>query len=94
MPDFNFVGAAYTAQSLTQDAQDLVNMYPQIDAYLNTKSVVADADRQVMALYPRAGLTTLATPGPSAQVRGLRQLRTHLPDGRHRHRSRHKSRPG
>lgn len=74
MPDFNFVGAAYTAASLTQDAQDLVNMFPQIDQYLNTLSVVSPADRQVMALYPRAGLTVLATPGPTAPVRGLRVL--------------------
>jgi len=74
MPDFNFVGGAYTAASLTQDAQDLVNYYPQIDQYLNTLSVVSPADRQVMALYPRPGLTLKATPGPSAPVRGLRVI--------------------
>jgi hypothetical protein len=74
MPDFNFVGAAYTAASLTQDAQDLVNMYPQVDSYLNTLSVVSPADRQVMALYPRAGLTFRAQIGAVAPVRGLRRL--------------------
>lgn len=74
MPDFNFVGAAYQAASITQDAQDLVNMYPQIDQYLDTKSLLGGGDRQVMALYPRAGLTTLATPGPTAPVRALRTL--------------------
>ena len=74
MPDFNFVGAAYVAASLTQDAQDLVNMYPQVDSYLNTLSVVSPADRQVMALYPRAGLTAVSQPGPSQPVRGLRVL--------------------
>lgn len=74
MPDFNFVGAAYQAASITQDAQDLVNMYPQIDQYLDTKSILGGGDRQVMALYPRAGLTTLAQPGPVAAVRALRSL--------------------
>lgn len=74
MADFDFVGAAYTAASLTQDAQDLVNMYPETDAYLSKKSVISQGDRQVMALYPTPGLTTLATPGITAAVRGLMVL--------------------
>lgn len=49
-------------------------MYPQLDQYLNVLSTTSPADRQVMALYPRPGLTTLAQPGPVAPVRGLRTL--------------------
>jgi hypothetical protein len=31
MPDFGFVGAAYEAPSITQDAQECINFYPEID---------------------------------------------------------------
>lgn len=74
MSDFNFIGAAYTAASLTQDAQDLVNMYPETDPYLSGKSLLGAGDRQVTALYPTPGRTLLATPGEAAPVRGFRVL--------------------
>jgi hypothetical protein len=47
--DPGFVGAAYQAASLTQDAQDLVNWYPEIDM---TKQ---PGERGVIALYPTPG---------------------------------------
>jgi hypothetical protein len=31
MPDFGFVGAAYEAPSIYQDAQECINFYPEID---------------------------------------------------------------
>ncbi len=46
MPDFGFVGAAYEAPSITQDAQECINFYPEIDP---TK---AQGERGIVALYP------------------------------------------
>ena len=31
MPDFGFVGPAYTAPSIYQDAQELINWYLEVD---------------------------------------------------------------
>ena len=64
MSDFNFVGPAYEAPSITQDAQELINWYIEVDP---TK---AEGARGRFALYPTPGLTTLVTP-VAAEVRGL-----------------------
>jgi hypothetical protein len=68
MPDFGFVGAAYEAPSLTQDAQECINFYPEIDP---TKP---QGDRGVIALYPTPGLDTVAIFPNQDEVRGLRAL--------------------
>ncbi len=68
MPDFNFVGAAYTAASITQDDQDLVNWYPEID---QTKR---EGERGVIALYPTPGLTRLLQLDTVGPVRAFRVL--------------------
>ena len=54
MPDFGFVGAAYEAPSITQDAQECINFFPEIDP---TK---AQGERGIVALYPTPGLNTVA----------------------------------
>ena len=64
MPDFNFVGPAYEAPSLTQDAQELICWYIEIDP---TKP---EGARGRFALYPTPGLTTLCTPAVG-EVRGV-----------------------
>lgn len=68
MPDFGFVGAAYEAPSITQDAQECINFYPEIDP---TKP---QGDRGVVALYPTPGLETVAIFPNQEEVRGLRTL--------------------
>ena len=68
MPDFGFVGAAYEAPSITQDAQECINFYPEIDP---TKP---QGDRGVIALYPTPGLDTVAIFPNQQEVRGLRTL--------------------
>ena len=68
MPDFGFVGAAYEAPSITQDAQECINFYPEIDP---TKP---QGDRGVIALYPTPGLDTVAIFPNQEEVRGLRTL--------------------
>ncbi len=68
MPDFGFVGAAYEAPSITQDAQECINFYPEIDP---TKP---QGDRGVIALYPTPGLDTIAIFPNQDEVRGLRTL--------------------
>ena len=68
MPDFGFVGAAYEAPSLTQDAQECINFYPEIDP---TK---AQGERGVVALYPTPGLEAVALFPNQEEVRGLRTL--------------------
>jgi hypothetical protein len=68
MPDFGFVGAAYEAPSITQDAQECINFYPEIDP---TK---AQGERGVVALYPTPGLETVAIFPNQEEVRGLRTL--------------------
>jgi hypothetical protein len=60
MPDFNFVGPAYTAPSLTQNAQELINWYIEVDP---TK---AEGERGRFTLYPTPGLTVLALPAGDA----------------------------
>ena len=68
MPDFGFVGAAYEAPSITQDAQECINFYPEIDP---TKP---QGDRGVIALYPTPGLNTVAIFPNQDEVRGIRAL--------------------
>jgi hypothetical protein len=68
MPDFGFVGAAYEAPSIYQDAQECINFYPEIDP---TK---AQGERGVIALYPTPGLQTVAIMPNQEEVRGIRTL--------------------
>lgn len=65
MPDFAFVGSAYEAPSLYQDAQELINFFPEIDP---TKQ---QGERGVIALYPTPGLTVKAVLPNMQEVRGL-----------------------
>lgn len=65
MPDFGFVGEAYSALSPTQDAQELVNWYPEVD---RTKS---PEERGVVALYPTPGFIAKTFFGDNLEVRGL-----------------------
>lgn len=66
MADFGFVGAAYQAASITQDAQELINRYPEIDPQKEGRGVVA--------LYPCPGLLQLMQSATIAPVRGFRVL--------------------
>jgi hypothetical protein len=61
MSGFDFVGAAYVAASITQENQELINWYPEVDGtkFAGSKATNAPADRGVIALYPTPGLTTL-----------------------------------
>jgi len=68
MADFGFVGAAYTAPSIYQDAQECINFRPEIDP---TKGQGA---RGVVALYPTPGLTNMVTLQNSQIVRGMRTV--------------------
>jgi Phage stabilisation protein len=63
MPEMGFVGPTYVAASLTQDFQECINWYPEIDA--NRK------DRGVIALYPTPGLVSVVQLPLFAEVRGL-----------------------
>lgn len=49
MPDFGFVGASYIAPSRTQDDQECINLYPEIDV------AKGQGERGVVALYPTPG---------------------------------------
>ena len=68
MADFGFVGAAYQAPSIYQDAQECINWRPEVDP---TK---AQGERGVVALYPTPGLTTKIVYQNQQEVRGLRTL--------------------
>jgi hypothetical protein len=68
MPDFGFVGAAYEAPSIYQDAQECINFYPEIDP---TKT---QGERGIIALYPTPGLQTVAILPNQKEVRGIRTL--------------------
>jgi len=65
MADFGFVGGAYEAPSIYQDAQECINWYPEIDP---TKPQDA---RGVIALYPTPGMTTVSNALNNAPVRAL-----------------------
>ena len=68
MPDFGFVGPAYTAPSITQDAQECINFRPEIDP------LKPPGQRGVVALYPTPGLTSKVTLSALAEVRGIKTL--------------------
>jgi hypothetical protein len=68
MADFGFVGGAYEAPSIYQDAQECINFRPEIDP---TK---AQGARGVVALYPTPGLTNVVTLQTAQAVRGMRAL--------------------
>ena len=76
MSDFNFVGAAYEAESIYQDAQVCLNWYPEVDPMKNAgmRAQGVAGDRGVMALYPTPGLTTVVSLDNPAQVRGMHPL--------------------
>lgn len=67
--DFGFVGGAYQAASLTQDAQDCVNLYPEIDL---TKQ---QGERGVIALYPTPGFFAKVAFGSAVEIRAMRVCR-------------------
>ena len=66
--DFGFVGAAYQAPSIYQDAQECINWRPEVDP---TKGQGA---RGVVALYPTPGLTNVVTLQNAQVVRGMRTV--------------------
>jgi hypothetical protein len=75
MPDFGFVGGAYEAESIYQDAQQLINWYCEIDSAKSTASATnPKGDRGVIALYPTPGFTLQSIPGQSLPVRALHTL--------------------
>lgn len=75
MADFGLVGAAYTAQSITQDDQELINWYVEVDPTKNPGKAEdsAPGDRGIKALYPTPGTVVVANPrvGP---WRGMRNV--------------------
>jgi hypothetical protein len=68
MPDFGFVGAAYEAPSIYQDAQECINWRPEIDM---TKQ---PGERGIVALYPTPGLKLELQLPVEAPVRAMRAL--------------------
>ena len=68
MPDFGFVGASYTANSIYQNDQECINFVPEIDP---TKQ---PGERGVTALYPTPGLSTQVVLPAGAEVRGMRTV--------------------
>ena len=77
MSDFDFVGSAYTAQSIYQDDQELINWYTEIDPTKQDSAFEVQLGRQVtrgvVALYPTPGLVVKAQLG-AGEVRGMRTL--------------------
>jgi hypothetical protein len=63
-----FVGDAYSAPSVTQDTQETINWYVEIDP------AKKPGERGQMALYPTPGLTTPVAQLVNAPVRGLKTL--------------------
>src|SRR5665647_2306187 len=79
MADFGFVGGAYAAASPTQDCQQTINWYPEIDSDKqlypggSQKMDEMQGDRGVIALYPCPGTVALAQL-LGGEVRGLHVL--------------------
>lgn len=73
MSDFGFVGPAYEAPSLTQDAQECINWFCEIDPNKSAGGGGKPAERGRMALYPTPGLILKAQPR-SGEVRGFRTV--------------------
>jgi len=68
MPDFGFVGGAYEAPSIYQDAQELINWYCETDPTKAPGGPQGPPERGATALYPMPGYTIAAqptTPGPA-----------------------------
>jgi hypothetical protein len=65
MPDFGFVGTSYTTPSITQDAQECINFFAEIDP---TKG---QGERGVVALYPTPGLQTQVTLDADTPIRAM-----------------------
>ena len=76
MPDFNFIGAAYSAQSATQDTEECINLYPEIDPTKNPgmPQMGISPMRGVMALYPTPGLVLGVQLPESNPVRAMYTL--------------------
>lgn len=70
MPDFGFVSDAYTANSLTQDFQELINWMVEDDPRKDPKSALGPADRGDLTLYPTPGYSTV-TELVAGEVRGI-----------------------
>lgn len=68
MSDFGFVGGAYQAASITQNDQELINWFPEVDQSKQP------GERGVIALYPTPGLATLTESLLAAEVRGFHVL--------------------
>ena len=75
--DFDFVGGAYEAPSIYQDAQELINWYCEIDPEKQDAAYEGSLGRQVtrgvIALYPTPGYTAKVTL-PFAEIRGIHTL--------------------
>jgi hypothetical protein len=71
--DFNFVGDAYAAASVTQDCQRLINWYPEVDAakFAGSPSTGIVGQRGVVALYPTPGLLLRFTLAALGEVRAM-----------------------
>ena len=68
MADFGFVGPAYEAPSIYQDAQETINWFPEIDP------LKQQGERGVVALYPTPGLSSLVLFQNQQEVRGMTTL--------------------
>lgn len=77
MPNFDgFVGPSYVAASITQEDQECINWYPEVDAekFSGSKATGAPSQRGVLALYPTPGTLLKTTLPAAAEVRGLHTL--------------------
>lgn len=66
--DFGFCGDAYAVASITQNDQETINWYPQVDERKQP------GERGYIALYPTPGTTLKTELAAAAEVRGLRTL--------------------
>lgn len=73
MPEFNFVGPSYVAQSRYQDDQELINWYCETDPNKAPASEFDSPSRGVIALYPTPGLISNVVPAVG-EVRGFNVL--------------------
>ncbi len=75
MSDFGIVGAAYEAPSIYQDAQELINWYPETDPQHpsgdNPATPGQEMGRGVTALYPTPGLVGPHTTDPLVPLAGV-----------------------
>jgi hypothetical protein len=77
MADFGFVGPSYTAPSIYQDAEELINWFIEIDQNkLQNAQTLPRGERGRYSMYPTPGLTLKVTP-QAGEVRGMRPS----PDG-------------